>query len=81
MFTASFADAHRNLLAIFLSVNLFRNFDFTIFNIEKLHEKLVCVNYAVAATMRITICFRSAKNFYQHIQYLTQAIHFLEQML
>ena len=32
MFTGGFADAHRNLLTIFSSVNIFRNFDFTIFS-------------------------------------------------
>ena len=37
MSAESFADEHRDSLTIFSSVNLFPNFDFTNFLIEKLH--------------------------------------------
>ena len=71
MFTGGFADEHRNLLTIFSSVNIFRNFDFTIFHIEleKLHDidRLAYVNYAVAAKCalpfasgQLQVSFRSA---------------------
>ena len=79
MSTGSFVGAHRNSLAIFLSVNLFQILILQFLALE--NYRLACVNYTVAATMHIAICFRSRTFFYQHIQYLIQAIHFLKQML
>ena len=70
MFTGSFADAHRNLLTIFSSVNIFRNFDFTIFHIglEKLHDIdiLACENDAVAAKCALPLA-SGQQNFFSNI--------------
>ena len=72
----SFVVAHSNSFTILSSVNLFRNFDFTVFDIEK--NRLVFINWVVVTTMRIAICFRLLNFFHQHILCEIEAHSFSE---